>query len=92
MIKSFRNHDLEKLWQIGKPLPHKLPTAETVLRLLDLIEASGNPRDVAYFGFRFDEWMEQGATRFGVMVSDHWIVTYGWSDQHAIELDFEWVN
>lgn len=69
-----------------------MPAAAMVLRLLDLIEAAGAPRDVAYFGFRFGEWVEQDAVRFGVMITDHWILTNGWSDGHAINLDFEWVN
>jgi hypothetical protein len=58
-----------------------MPAAEMVLRLLDLIEAAGAPRDVAYFGFRFDEWVEQDAVRFGVMITDQWILTNGWSDR-----------
>jgi toxin HigB-1 len=91
MIRSFRNAALEKFWQSGKPLPHKMPAAETILRLMDLIEAAGSPRDVASFGFRFDEWVEQDVVRFGVMISDHWVLSYGWANGHAIELDLEWV-
>lgn len=92
MIRSFRNLELRNLWEHGKPLPHKMPAATLVLRLLDLIESASAPRDVAYFGFRFDEWVEQDAARFGVAITDHWILTYGWANGHAIELDFEWVN
>jgi plasmid maintenance system killer protein len=92
MIRSFRNTDLENFWKNSKPLPHKTPEAMMVLRLLDLIDAAAAPRDLADFGLRFDEWIEADTVRFSVMLTDHWIVSYGWAAGDALELDFEWLN
>ena len=92
MIRSFRNGDLQKLWTHGKSLPFKMPVADEVIKLLDFIDGSASPRDVSFFGFRFDEWIEQDTVRFSVMITAHWLVSYGWSDGDANEVDFEWVN
>lgn len=89
MLASFRNADVEKLWKLGKPLRQKTLVTQQILDVLDVIDAAGSPRDPAFVGFRFDEWMEGGQPRYGVSVSEHWLISYGWSDGHAIDVDLE---
>jgi len=89
MIQSFRNHDLQRLWEDGKPLPHKTLIAGNILRVLDLIVAASAPYDVAFYGIRFDEWPQDATQRYGVMVTDHWLISFAWRDGDAIEIDLE---
>jgi toxin HigB-1 len=89
MIRSFRSDGLEKLFNSGKVLENKTLIAQTILDMLDVIDLAGEPRDAAFVGFRFDEWTENGEQRYGIMISDHWLISYGWSDGHAIDLDLE---
>ncbi len=89
MIRSFRNKELRKLWESSQPLPLKTLIAEAIFDIMDSIDAAGSPRDPAFNGFRFDEWTESNQQRYGVMVSDHWLISYGWSDGHAVDVDLE---
>jgi plasmid maintenance system killer protein len=89
MLASFRNTELQRLWRLGKPVSQKTLVTQHILDALDVIDAAGSPRDPAFIGFRFDEWNEKGEQRYGVMVSDHWLISYGWSDGHAIDVDLE---
>jgi len=92
MITSFRQKELLEFWESSKPLPQKTIIAEQVLDILDAIDAAGSPRDPAFIGFRFDEWTEDNKIRYGVTVSDHWLISYGWSDGHAVDVDLERID
>jgi toxin HigB-1 len=89
MIRSFRSDELQKLFKSGKALEKKTLIARSVLDVLDVINSASGPRDAAFVGFRFDEWLEDSQQRYGVMISDHWLISYGWSDGHAIDVDLE---
>lgn len=89
MIRSFRNRDLKQMWEASKPLPHKTLIAEGVLDILDSIDAAVSPGDPAFKGFRFDEWLENEEQRYGVMLTNHWLISYGWSEGHAVSVDLE---
>lgn len=89
MIRSFRNEELQRLWEDGKPLSHKTLIATNILRLLDLIKGASVPLDVAFYGIRFDSWTENGIERHGVMVSDHWLISFSWDAGDAVDVDLE---
>lgn len=89
MLKSFRNKELEKSYKQGKPLAFRTPSAIEIFDVLDVIAAAGAPRDASFAGFRFDEWNERGKVRYGIMTSEHWLISYSWSEGHAIEVDLE---
>jgi hypothetical protein len=91
MIRSFRNRDLKKAWELGKSFAHKKLPAKETYWILDALNAATDPREVAFFG-QFYEWNEAGAPRFGVMVTEHWLISYGWSGGHAVDVDLEWQN
>jgi plasmid maintenance system killer protein len=59
---------------------------------LDLLEAAIEPDSISGFGDRFDEWQEQGTQRYGLMVTEHWLLTYSWEGEDAVAVDFEWIN
>jgi len=89
MIASFRNEHLQQLWEAGKPLPYKTAIATDVLRLLDLIDAAVDPYDVAFYGMRFDQWGDNGSTRYGVLLTEHWLISFAWDGEDACGIDLE---
>lgn len=89
MIRSFRSADLEKLWKSGKALSFRTLDTKKILDCLDVVDSASAPQDAAFTGFRYDEWMEGKIKRHGIMVSDHWLVSFGWSEGHAIDVDLE---
>ncbi|MGE0025248.1 MAG: hypothetical protein AB7S70_16630 [Hyphomicrobium sp.] len=91
MIRSFRNRDLKKAWEVGKDFaPKKLPVRE-IHWLLDALDAVTAPQQVSFLG-RFFEWEERGELRYGVAITSHWTISYGWYDGHAVDVDLEWHN
>ena len=88
-MMSFRKRELQLAWKNRNEFLLKTPPAETIFDVLDVIDSAGSPRDAAFIGFRFDEWTEGSQQRYGVMISDHWLISYGWSDGHAIDIDLE---
>lgn len=89
MLKSFRSKNLERAWTFGKELPHRTPTAVQIFDALDVINAVDAPRDASFAGFRFDEWTEAGQLRFGVMITQRWLVSYSWDGHNAIDAGLE---
>jgi toxin HigB-1 len=89
MIQSFRNEGLQRFWQASSPLPYKTLIAEAMLDVLYSIHSANSPHDTAFIGYRFDEWEEQDQKRYGIMISDHWLLSYGWADGKAVEVDLE---
>ena len=89
MIRSFRNMALQRLWVSRRDLDKKTPATLAILDALDVVDTASSPQDCAFIGFRFDEWSEGKQQRFGISITDHWLLSYGWSDGHAIDVDLE---
>jgi toxin HigB-1 len=89
VIRSFRSEELQRLFKSGRALEKKTLDAQKILDVLDVVDLASEPQDAAFIGFRYDEWTEGGRQRCGVMISDHWLVSYGWSEGHAIDVDLE---
>lgn len=94
MIRSFRKSQpgLQLLWKLGKDLALKTILAEQILDVLYVVNSSNAPQDAAFTGFRYDEWVEGEDKRHGIMISDHWLISFGWSDGHAIDVDLERID
>ncbi|MBX9926127.1 MAG: type II toxin-antitoxin system RelE/ParE family toxin [Hyphomicrobiaceae bacterium] len=92
MILSFRNDHLQQLWEAGKPLPHKTTTAIETLRLLDVINAAIDPGDIAFYGIRFDPWGDNGSTQYGMLLTEHWLISFGWDGEDAVAVDLERID
>ena len=92
MIGSFRNRGLQLLFTLGKDLEFKSIDAQRIIKVLDVVDLVSSPRDAAFVGVRYDEWMEGNEKRYGIMVSDHWLVSFGWSEVHAIDVDLERID
>jgi toxin HigB-1 len=92
MIRTFRHARLQQLWKTGANLDFKTLDTQRILDCLDVVDSANAPQDAAFTGFRHDEWMEGSDRRYGVMVSDHWLISYGWSEGHAIDIDLERID
>ncbi len=92
MIQNILNRELAIAWENKDQVLLKTPFAETVFDVLDVLDAATGPRDLAFVGFRFDEWTEGSKQRFGVLISDHWLISYSWSDEHATDVDLERID
>ena len=92
MIRSFRHARLQQLWNAGKTLEFRTPDALTILDALDVVDLASAPQDAAFTGIRYDEWIDGIDKRYGVMVTDHWLISFGWSDGHAIDVDLERID
>ncbi len=60
--------------------------------VLDILNGSEKPHDANFAGIRFDDWLEDGKPRYGVSLSDRWLISFSWNGQDAIEVDLELVN
>ena len=92
MIRSFRSEELQRLWNEGKDLEHKTLITIQILDALDVVDLASTPQNAAFIGFRYDEWIENGQPRYGVMITGHWLISYSWSDGHAIDVDLERID
>lgn len=92
MIRTFRSAALATFWELGEQTPYKLPIAKELALILDILDAAGRPLDAAFAGMRFDEWQEDGISRFGISLSDRWLVSFAWDGLDAVEVDFELIN
>lgn len=89
MILSFRNRALQRFWE--RDDASKLPPdrRQRIALLLDRLDASTAPEDMSLPGFGFHKLAGQSKGRFAISVSANWRITFGWSDQDAVDVDFE---
>ncbi len=89
MIQSFRSRALKRFWErddASKLPPDRIQRIEI---LLDRLEAAVEPEGMNLPGFGFHQLSGQSKGRFAVSVSANWRITFAWSGQDAIDVDFE---
>ncbi|MEW5962757.1 MAG: type II toxin-antitoxin system RelE/ParE family toxin [Pseudomonadota bacterium] len=89
MIVSFRNRSLKRFWErndLSRLPPDRIAR---VSMLLDRLDASATPADMNLPGFGFHQLTGRNKGRYAVSVSANWRITLGWSDQDAVDVDFE---
>jgi hypothetical protein len=84
--------DAPDLSNFGKSEEQRTPITQAIMDVLDVLDAAQEPHDAAFIGFRFDEWLEEGKSRYGVLITDHWLISFGWNDDHAVDLDLERID
>jgi proteic killer suppression protein len=58
------------------------------VRLLRLLEVAGQPEDMNIAGFHFHR-LQGKPKRWSVRVTGNYRVTFGWSGESALDIDFE---
>ncbi|MFT4347560.1 type II toxin-antitoxin system RelE/ParE family toxin [Bartonella ancashensis] len=88
MIKTFKNKDLQSLWETGKSkIDHKLQ--QRILRRLDVLEAASQLNDINLPGYNFHKLRGFVPTRYTIHVNGPWCITFEFVGGHVIHLDFE---
>lgn len=85
---SFRHNGLEELYLTGETRRIGADHVRKCVRILQLLEVAGRPEDMNVAGFRFHH-LHGKPQRWSVRVTGNYRVTFGWSGENALDVDFE---
>ena len=88
MIGGLRHKGLEELYLTGKTRRIGAERISKCVRILQLLEVAGQPEDMNIAGFRFDG-LQGNPKRWSVRVTGNQRITFGWSGENALHVDFE---
>ena len=88
MIGSFRHKGLEELHSTGKSRRIGANHVRKCMRVLQLLEAAQRPEDMNIAGFHFHA-LHGHPKRWSVRVTGNYRITFCWSGEDAVEIDFE---
>jgi toxin HigB-1 len=88
MIDGFRHKGLEDIYLTGKTRRIGSAYVRKCARILQLLEVADQPVDMNVTGFRFHGLQGQ-PKRWSVRVSGNYRITFGWSGENAVDIDFE---
>ena len=88
MIGGFRHKGLEEIYRSGKTRRIGADHIRKCIRILQLLEVAGKPKDMNIAGFRFHH-LQGNPKRWSVRVTGNYRITFGWSGENALDVDFE---
>jgi proteic killer suppression protein len=88
MIGGFRHKGLEEIYRAGKTRRIGAENMGKCIRLLQLLTVAGRPEDMNIAGLRF-HGLHGEPKRWSVRVSGNYRITFGWSGENALDVDFE---
>ena len=88
VIASFRHKGLEELYFSGKTRRIGADQIAKCARILQLLEVAARAEDMNIAGFRF-HGLQGSPKRWSVQVTGNYRITFGWSDENALDVDFE---
>jgi proteic killer suppression protein len=88
MIGGFRHKGLEDIHLTGKTRRIGADQVRKCVRILQLLEAAERPEDMNVAGFRFHS-LQGSPKRWSVRVTGNCRITFGWSGDQALDVDFE---
>jgi toxin HigB-1 len=88
MIGGFRHKGLEELHLTGKTRRIGAEHIRKCVRILQLLEVAERPEDMNIAGFRF-HGLKVHPKRWSVRVTGNGRITFGWSGENALHVDFE---
>jgi proteic killer suppression protein len=88
MIGGFRHKGLEELHFTGKTRRIGAEYVRKCARILQLLEVAAQPADMNIAGFRFHS-LRGSPQRWTVRVTGNYRITFGWSGEDALDIDFE---
>ena len=88
MIRGFRHKGLEEIYLTGKTRRIGVDHIRECVRILQLLEVAGQPDDINIAGFRFHA-LQGKSKRWSVRVNGNYRITFGWSGENAMDVDFE---
>jgi len=88
MIRSFKHKGLEQFFQTGSKRGIQPDHAPKIARILDRLDASVSPVDMNLPGYRLHELKGQETGTWAVTVNGNWRITFQFSGQDAIIVDY----
>ncbi len=88
MIARFRHKGLEEIHLTGMTRRIGADQVRKCVRILQLLEVAGQPGDMNIAGFRFHS-LQGNPKRWSVRVTGNYRITFGWSGEYALDVDFE---
>lgn len=88
MIGNFRHKGLEELYLSGMTRRIGTGAIRKCVRVLQLLEVAGKPEDMNIAGLRF-HGLQGIPRRWAVRVTANYRITFGWSGESALDVDFE---
>jgi toxin HigB-1 len=88
MIGGFRHKGLEEIYFAGKTRRIGTDHFRKCVRILQLLEASSQPDEMNIAGLHFHA-MHGKPKRWSVRVTGNYRITFGWSGETALDIDFE---
>ncbi len=89
MIASFRSKVLKQLWVKDDASGIKPEWRAKVSIVLGALNVSIAPSSLDLPGFGFHPLIGNRAGEYALTVSRNWRITFGWSGQHAVNVDLE---
>ena len=88
MIGGFRHKGLEEIHLTGKTRRIGADRTRKCVRVLQLLEVAGRPDDLNIAGYHF-HGLQGKPKRWSVRVTGNCRITFGWSGENALDVDFE---
>ncbi len=89
MIRSFRDKGLERFASQGDRSKLSVQNLARLERILTRLQLATTPEQMNLPGWRFHMLKGDQAGRYAIDASGNWRVTFGWSGDDAVEVDFE---
>ncbi|WP_375680466.1 MULTISPECIES: type II toxin-antitoxin system RelE/ParE family toxin [unclassified Bartonella] len=88
MIKTFKNKDLQSLWETGKSkIDSRLQ--QRIIRRLDTLDAASQVNDINVPGYNFHMLKGFTPTRYTIHINGPWCITFEFKDRHVYHVDLE---
>jgi proteic killer suppression protein len=88
VIGGFRHKGLEEIYFAGKTRRVGADLIRKCVRILQLLEVSGQPDDLNVAGLHFHR-LQGSPKRWSVRVTGNYRITFGWSGEEAVDIDLE---
>jgi proteic killer suppression protein len=89
VILSFRSKGLQYFFERGDSKRLSVQNTARIGRILRALEAAAAPEDMNIPGLRFHSLSGDQKGRFAVDASGNWRITFGWSEDAAVDVDLE---
>ena len=88
MVAGFRNKGLEEIYLVGKTRRIGSEYVRKCVRILQSLEVATLPEEMNVTGYRFHS-LRANPPRWSVRVTANYRITFGWSGENALDVDFE---
>jgi proteic killer suppression protein len=88
VIRGFRHKGLEELHALGRTRRISVDQIRKCIRTLQLLESAAQPEELNVAGFHF-HGLQGNPKRWSVRITANYRITFGWSGEDAVDIDYE---